>query len=349
MATAKKLPSGNWRCQVFVGTDANGKAIRKSVTAKTKTEALEKAKKIELTEKKNFSRLEKEMTIGSAVDRYIVQKEKASSLGRISPATVHGYQSIRDHQIQDIENTPVFRITDDLLQTWIDTLAKNHSAKTVKNAWSLVRASLWEVLPHSTVVDLRIELPTIGKRKVFVPTEADIKALLDYCKENDFEFFKAVLLSAFGTLRRSEVCALMADDVEGQTIHVHSACVYDKEMNLICKGTKTAMSDRYVTMPQFVIDTLPKEGRLVDITPNGISSRMRKNLNKINVPHFRFHDLRHYSASIMHQLGASNEIIMHRGGWSNDATLNAHYRGTMSEYEAQVTANLNNHFTELFG
>lgn len=39
MAKAKKLPSGSWRAQVFVGLDENGKQIRKSFTAPTKKEA----------------------------------------------------------------------------------------------------------------------------------------------------------------------------------------------------------------------------------------------------------------------------------------------------------------------
>ena len=39
MATAKKLPSGNWRVQVFVGVDENKKRIYKSFTAPTKKQA----------------------------------------------------------------------------------------------------------------------------------------------------------------------------------------------------------------------------------------------------------------------------------------------------------------------
>ena len=36
MAKAKKLPSGKWRVQVFLGKDADGKQIRRSITAPTK-------------------------------------------------------------------------------------------------------------------------------------------------------------------------------------------------------------------------------------------------------------------------------------------------------------------------
>lgn len=40
MATAKKLPSGSWRCLVYTGTDINGRRKYKSFTAGTKREAL---------------------------------------------------------------------------------------------------------------------------------------------------------------------------------------------------------------------------------------------------------------------------------------------------------------------
>ncbi len=39
MANAKQMPSGNWRVQVFLGTDKNGKKIKKSITARTRWEA----------------------------------------------------------------------------------------------------------------------------------------------------------------------------------------------------------------------------------------------------------------------------------------------------------------------
>ena len=37
MATAKKLPSGSWRCQVYDYTDANGKRHYKSFTSDNPT------------------------------------------------------------------------------------------------------------------------------------------------------------------------------------------------------------------------------------------------------------------------------------------------------------------------
>ncbi|MCB7523198.1 tyrosine-type recombinase/integrase [[Clostridium] hylemonae] len=47
--------------------------------------------------------------------------------------------------------------------------------------------------------------------------------------------------------------------------------------------------------------------------------------------HFRFHDLRHYSASIQHALGIPDAYIMERGGWETDGTLKSIYRHTLKD------------------
>ncbi|MCR5108531.1 MAG: site-specific integrase, partial [Lachnospiraceae bacterium] len=82
--------------------------------------------------------------------------------------------------------------------------------------------------------------------------------------------------------------------------------------------------------------------------PAWITENFTNTLNKLDIPHFRFHDLRHYSASIMHALGASDECIMNRGGWATDHALKEHYRGNMSEYDTRFTKKLNKHFEKKF-
>jgi integrase len=60
----------------------------------------------------------------------------------------------------------------------------------------------------------------------------------------------------------------------------------------------------------------------------------------------RFHDLRHYAASIAHSLGVPDKIIQDRGGWSDDRVMKAVYRNTMKEYSDKFTDMLNEHFEE---
>ena len=348
MAKAEKLPSGKWRCIAYIGKDKQGKRIRKSFTAPSKKEAEEMAKRCELREKRSAQYEDANMLVLDAIDRYIIKKSADVEKGKISPQTVIGYKSYRENLLADIAKVPVRKLTDTLINDWIYALEEDHSAKTIKNAYSLLRASMIEVLPRSTVIDWRIDLPALSKKKVHVPTESDLRTLLQHLKVTDYDLYIACLLAAFGTMRRSEIGALTADDVHDDVISIDKAMVQDLDGKWIIKGTKTEMSTRDVIMPDFVINALPKDGPLVKIDPKTISNRFYKVLRRLDIETFRFHDLRHYSASIMHALGASNEIIMHRGGWSNDRALNDHYRGNMSEYDSAFTKKLNKHFSRKF-
>ena len=56
----------------------------------------------------------------------------------------------------------------------------------------------------------------------------------------------------------------------------------------------------------------------------------------ISASAFRFHDLRRYSASIMHAIGDPDQYIMERGGWKSDKVLKQVYRGTLNEYQKNI-------------
>ncbi|MGL5436189.1 MAG: site-specific integrase [Lachnospiraceae bacterium] len=147
----------------------------------------------------------------------------------------------------------------------------------------------------------------------------------------------SVYLAAFGTLRRSEICALTSNDIIGNTIHINKAMVKNANREFEVKTTKTVSSDRYVSLPDFVIQLFPLNGNIVSITPDAITHRFGRTLTKLQIPRFRFHDLRHYSASIMHAIGVPDQYIMQRGGWGSDTVLKQVYRGTMDDYQQKFS------------
>lgn len=235
-------------------------------------------------------------------------------------------------------------LNSEVVQAWIGNISVNHSPKTVKNAYGLLSATLEMYLPE---VNLKVKLPQRIKPELYVPTDSDIKVLIEYFKENDQEMLKAVYLAAFGTLRRSEICALTAEDVQGNFIRINKAMVKSTDCRWIIKTTKNVSSTRTIEMPQFVIDVLPKQGRIVSINPNTVSHRFESRLKKLDIPKFRFHDLRHYSASIMHAIGVPDVYIMQRGGWSSDATLKQIYRGSMDDFSQKFTEKTISHFDSM--
>ena len=69
MATAKKLPSGQWRVLAYIGTGPDGKRQYKSFTAGTKKEAEYMAAEYKLTEQRPSS--PSKMTVGQLIDQNI--------------------------------------------------------------------------------------------------------------------------------------------------------------------------------------------------------------------------------------------------------------------------------------
>lgn len=352
-----KLPSGSWRAIAYLGTDQNGKRIRKSFTAKTKAEAIKAAKNCEVLEKDSMTSVsDKDVTVRQALERYINKRKNGITttdgvpLKKISPSTIRGYEAILHNNIDMIADIPCLSLDKKILQKWIGVLCGELSAKSVRNVWFLVASALKEVLPPSRVMDFNVDLPANAKKTVVVPTEADIGKLINYLRKKEPQLYRAVILAAFGTLRRSEICALTPADIDrkNRIISVNKALVESYDGNYVIKGTKTELSEREVKLPAFVIDALPSTGKIVDHRPAWVSKRFKGVLDDLGIPSFRFHDLRHYSASIMHYMGAPNETIMHRGGWSSDHCLNSHYRGHMQEYDTAFTDKLNNYFENKF-
>lgn len=100
--------------------------------------------------------------------------------------------------------------------------------------------------------------------------------------------------------------------------------------------------------PQFVIDKINKAGCITTLDPDEISYQFRKGLEKNDIPHFRFHDLRHYSASIRHALVIPDAYIMEEGGWCSDKVLKAVYRHAMSNRKKEMSDKAIRHFESLF-
>lgn len=199
----------------------------------------------------------------------------------------------------------------------------------------------------SPVLKFDITIPQKTKPKIYVPTDADIKKLLDGVAGTDWEL--PILLAAFGSFRRGELCALESSDIVGNCIEVNKSIVKVSAGKWIVKQPKNYSSYRIVEMPDFVIDkTKGIEGRLVSITATQISNKFSHLLKKLGLQLFRFHDLRHYQASILHALGVPDKYIMERGGWKTDVTLKTVYQHTLTDRSKQFSEIANKHFSNLY-
>ena len=325
---AKKLPSGRWRCRAYLGV-IDGKKKFKSFTADSKRDAEYEAAAF----LRNYKEYDSDhCTVAVAIDRYIAVKTPM-----LSPSTINGYRILQRNAYSSINDMYVDIITDRDVQAYINAYCMNHAPKTVINAYGLLRAAIGR--------DFSVALPSKQPAEYHIPSDDDISWMLASC---DGELKKAVILASVGTLRRGEICAVEYSDIDGSMLHVHADMVKNEHGEYVIKRIpKTSSSDRYISFSEKVIAELGTgTGRIVPITPTQLSGRWNRLKKRLRID-CRFHDLRHYAASIMHALGIPDQYIMERGGWSSDSVLKAVYRNTMDKYQKKFSDQTNNYLDKL--
>lgn len=323
---ATKTPAGNWRVRVYLG-EIDGKKKWRSVTASTKQEALRKAAAI--------VPCGQDMSVGEAARQYMDLKAPV-----ISPSTLTGYEKIYRSYLEPalISILKLDRVTSVAAQKWVSELSKTHSPKTVRNCYGFLTAVLSMYAPD---LHLRVKLPQRVPHDLYTPTTDDINAVLAVA---DPDLRIAILLGATGMMRRGEICALTADDVdrENNTVTVRHSVVVDRDRNLVQKAPKTDSSFRVVELNEEVIAMLPQEGKLVNLNPDQITMRFNRAVKKANLHPFRFHDLRHYAASIAvsSAIGAGSLTVQGRGGWNSDAVMKRVYTHALTDQAQKDTGKI---------
>lgn len=332
MANAKRLPSGNWRALVYAGKE-NGSPKYKSFTAPTRKEAEFQAAQYSLERKE---RENGNITVLEAIDRYIDSKKNV-----LSPSTCREYLRMAQKYPQELLQARLDSLTQESVQQAINALARGHSAKTVRNMHGLLSSSLAMFAP---ALVLRTTLPSKNKEDPYIPTDEDIRRLLEYVHGKPIEC--PILLAATGGLRRGEISALTREDITDTGVVVSKSMVLSATgREWIVKQPKTAAGFRIVSLPQHVID-LARE-KVPFPCPNTITDQFIKAIKASGVPRFSFHKLRHYYASSLHALGVPDKYIMASGGWESEQTLNAVYKHVMSDAQRQENQRAVSHFQQV--
>ena len=348
MATAKKLPSGSWRTKVFTGyeitADGKKKRVYKSFTVKDpsrkgKKECERLAAEWALTQQDPGENI----SVRDAVRKYIDIKEKA-----LSPSTVRGYENYLKRRIKPIQSVMLPELTQARVQQWINGLSAECSEKYIRNVLGLFNSAV----AYSGGKTFDVTIPSSAKPILHTPCDEELRKLLDHIKDKP-ELLTAVLLAAFGSMRRSEICALLPSDIEGSTVRVSKAMVRDKDNFWIIKPVpKTDESNRTITLPGFVVKMIPipDKGRIIKAHPEQISNRFRRAVRSCGCEHrFRLHDLRHYYVSIAHALGVPDAYIMQMGGWKTDNVMKRVYRDALPDVMKAEQSKMTEHFKDVFG
>ncbi len=337
MAKAKQLPSGQWRTLVYSHTEIiNGKKKRiyESFTAETKRESEYLAARFAM-DKTSISH--SRTTVEQALNLYIDSKSNI-----LSPSTIRSYRLNTKNHLNGIKSISVDKLTQAMVQAEVNTMrGEGLSPKTIRNIYGLLVSAIKDVRPELT---LKCLLPQKVKPDISIPTPEELNILITMA---DSEMKLVIKLAAYMGLRRSEICALNWDDIDlkNKKLSINKALVLNNENLYVTKGTKTSSSTRVIDIPDTLLLDLqkikPQKGQIISLSPLCVTKRFLALVKKAGFSNYRFHDLRHYYASIMLMLGVPDKYAMERMGHSTNNMLKTVYQHTFESEQAKITDKLN--------
>lgn len=379
MATAKKLPSGSWRCQVYSHSvpvfDKNGSPVIDKKTKKQKmqriyesftsddpskrgkAEAERQAAEFQERRESNAGRKKTQngnITLKDAMKSYI---EITTPV--LSGTTTQGYDKdqydsysfLMDKKLKDITSADL-QIAVDFDTKRISKRSKKKreciSPKTVRNAYSFVRTVINYFYPGD---EYDVKLPKVPKKiKELLPPETVLRII------HGTEIELPCLLACWLSFSMSEIRGIRVRDISGGYLTLNQVVV-----DIHCTATtkecgKADPRLRRHKIPGYIQLLIDREtaGKapddpLIDLTGHAVYMRWTRLLEQHNLPHMTFHDLRHLNASVMALLRIPDKYAQERGGWASDRVMKRVYTHTFSEERKKVDETIDNYFESLLG
>lgn len=347
---AKKTNStinGNnyYRIRKVVGHKANGEKILKNFYGESKKEAEQKANEY-INNINNGLIIDFEnFTISELMHSWLFDFLHNSS--KIKPSTFQRYEGLYRNYIKESEiaGSKIVNIKSMHIQKLYNTLSKNgYSYSQINTLNSFLKAFFNWCIDNDYIlknpcskVNLKGNKTDIinNKRKdVEILSEKEIATLKSFLKGSDFELL--FLLDLATGLRQGELLALDWEhiDLKNKTAKIDRSVkevyIYDdentKHIETIFQTPKTLTSFRTIFIPDVLIEMLNKvdnkEGLLFKddngkpLKGKNISTKWTKILKGCNLPHKKFHSIRHTYASMLLQNGVDIETVAELMGHS---------------------------------
>lgn len=314
----EKLPSGSYRIRKMYNGTTYTVVFDHKPTQKEVVESL--AEKLNTVQEKRRT-----LTFRDAAEEYIESKRNV-----LSPSTLRGYKNILQQLPSSFTGKNLHDITALDVQARINALAKDKSPKTVRNYHGFLSAVLSMFRPN---LKLTTTLPQKIKQEPYIPSDQDVQRILERSRGTMYEV--PLVLACYG-MRRSEIFALVPEDIDGDIVRINKALVQDDLGKWKTKSTKTTAGTREIIIPEHIARRIQEQGYVYKGGVSSISAYLSRTQDELGIPRFSIHKLRHYFASKMSALQIPEADILKLGGWESDYIMKSVYRHSMMEKEEKA-------------
>lgn len=300
----RKLPSGSYQ----IRKQYKGKQYSFTLDHKpTQKEVIQLLADVLDDEKAN------EGTFNYYAEKYIDIKK-----GSLSPNTLFAYGSMNKN-VNIIRDKQLHQITNEDIQLELKEYSKTHSPKSTRNLKGFISAVFSMYRPSFKVI---ASTPQQTQNSVYVPTDKEVHDILELAEGTPYEI--PLWLSVYG-LRRGEICALTVEDLsDNNELTINKS--YTNHDGGHIKPPKTKASNRTIYIPDFLADKIRKQGYIYNGHIHTILKALHRFQDQLGIEHFRLHDMRHYFASVVSEMGLKEADILALGGWATPHVMKTRYR-----------------------
>ena len=339
--TISQRKDGRWQAQI---TLEGGQRKRKTFYGKTRKEVQEKLRTALNEQKQGTLATGPQQTLETYLMMWVEEVYKPT----VKPSTYMQYRwSIRAHLIPAFGKITLQKLTPEKVQAlYAQKLEEGMAPSSIGVLHAVLHRALetavkWNLVPRN--VSSLVSLPRIERHEMQVLDMEQSRKLVEAAKGNRVE---TILVLAITTgARHGELLALHWDDVdlEQGVIYIRRTMSRVGGYGYVESDPKTKSSRRRITLPSTAVEALKAhrikqnedkllrgekwvERGLVFTSINGgylsaatVLRWFRVILAAAGLPHIRFHDLRHSSATILLTMGVHPKIVQERLGHSNIA------------------------------
>lgn len=313
------------------------------------------------------------ITVEEYLERWLSDYAKVNT----APRTYEGYEYIiRQHVIPQLGQLKIDKLKPLHIQSYysnrltegridgkggLSNRSVLHHHRVLHQAFD--QAVKWQMLQINPVN--AITPPKPQKKKMNVLSREQIQLLLQETKEKSY--FSIIYMAIHTGMRRGEILGLRWSDIDYKnlTISINQTVQRLKSTGIELRNTtKTDGSRRSVAISESVIGMLKKvkvtqtknklhfgvlyqnhdlifsneDGSPID--PDGLSREFTRLVKRIDIPHIRFHDLRHTHATLLLQQGEHTKVVSERLGHSTIAITMDTYSHVMPNMQKEAAKKL---------